>query len=318
MISLDVEEEGLFSGEYRGAGAGVDNARFLPRLLPLCRDLGYPLTLFCSWAVFNDAEAMRHVLRLRDEGSVEIGAHLHHWSTPPLEVGRDERAEPQRTHLMPREALAAKLTTLFDAGREATGERIVSFRMGRWDLKSELFPLLMGHGVENDCSIVPLRAFADGADHFLAPPEPYWVSFPDGKRLLEIPVTQIPPFAGMPRLWRKLCGNDAGKLDKFHYFGALSCNPLWHSAPFMRLAARLLAARGGQVLSFFWHSSEMAPGGSPKIRSEADQEKLLKKIYDFCAWLKENFDVEGKEARGLRDSGLNFPVHEAGGEGDWR
>ena len=57
VVSLDVEEEGLFSGHYATSGCGVSNVSLLPRLAPLSRDLGFPLTLFCAHTVFADAEA---------------------------------------------------------------------------------------------------------------------------------------------------------------------------------------------------------------------------------------------------------------------
>ncbi len=83
VISLDVEEEGLFSGRYAATGCGVRNVELLPRLAPLCRDLGFPLTLFCAYTVFASAPGRAVLARMRDDYGAEIGAHLHHWSTPP-------------------------------------------------------------------------------------------------------------------------------------------------------------------------------------------------------------------------------------------
>lgn len=83
VVSLDVEEEGLFSGHYATSGCGVSNVSLLPRLAPLSRDLGFPLTLFCAHTVFADAGACRVLEQMRDHYGAEIGAHLHHWSTPP-------------------------------------------------------------------------------------------------------------------------------------------------------------------------------------------------------------------------------------------
>ena len=80
IVSLDVEEEGLFSGHYAATGCSVRNVALLRRLAPLTRELGFPLTLFCAYTVFADAEACGHLAWMRDHCGAEIAAHLHHWS----------------------------------------------------------------------------------------------------------------------------------------------------------------------------------------------------------------------------------------------
>lgn len=318
FISLDVEEEGLFGGKYRRSNVSVTNVPLIRKLEPIFSEFGLPLTLFCAHPVFMDKDALDAILWAREFCGAEIGLHLHHWSSPPLSPRADENLPPERTHTLPRELLAEKLRILAKTCETATGERPESFRMGRWDLKSSLFPLLTEIGIKTDCSVSPLRIFKGGPDHFFAPSDPYWVELRGGEKILEVPVTQLPLFASLPRVWRNICRANVELADKFHFFGALSCNPLWHAAPVMRLAARLLAARGGKVISFFWHSSELLPGASPHTRSAADREKLLKKIFKFCAWLKKNFDLQGATAKDLYNRGSEFPVIEPRGGGDWR
>lgn len=321
VISLDVEEEGLFSGRYAATGCGVRNVELLPRLAPLCRDLGFPLTLFCAYTVFASAPGRAVLARMRDDCGAEIGAHLHHWSTPPLEGARTP-GEPVRTHLLPRDLLRRRLRTLLDAGRDFQSVPLTSFRMGRWDLKAEVRPLLAEEGILVDSSVCPLRAFRNGPDHFLAPADPYWVEGAPGKPLLEAPITQIPLVPGMERLWHGLTRATPQLLDRFHFFGALSANPFWHGARAMRLATRLHVRRGGRVLSLFWHSSEMLPGGSPHVPDEAAAQAALDRIFGFCVWLREHFAVEGVTATRLRALApeLGFARRDtapASGGGDW-
>lgn len=312
VISLDVEEEGLFSGCYAARDCGVTNVERLPRLAPLSDELGFPLTLFCAWTVFASAPARKVLARMRDRHGAEIGAHLHHWSTPPfggVEMGDAASGEPVRTHLLPRELLRRRLQSLLEAGREFQSAPITSFRMGRWDLKAEVRPLLAEEGILVDSSVCPLRVFRNGPDHFLAPPDPYWVPGAPGRPLLEAPITQVPLLPGMERLWRRLAGRDPGLLDRFHFFGALSANPFWHGERAMRLATRLHVRRGGKVLGLFWHSSEMLPGGSPQVPDEAAAQAALARIFRFCRWLRENFTVEGVTLTALRGVApeLGFP-----------
>lgn len=316
IVSLDVEEEGLFSGRYPAAGCGVRNVALLPRLAPLTRELGFPLTLFCAYTVFDNANARRTLAFMRDHCGAEIAAHLHHWSTPPLRSAGAETKIPERTHRMRSGLLRQCLDSLLTAGGRFQGAPLTSFRMGRWDLKSSLRPLLGEFGITLDSSVCPLRAFRDGADHFLAPADPFWV---DGTNqgLLESPVTQIAPAPWLARLWHKHVRQPA-LLDSFHRWGAVSANPVWHSEGIMRLATRLHVFRGGGVLHLFWHSSEMLPGASPNVPDQAASRALFKKIRSFLQWLKENFTVRAVTAAQLRGAAatLNFPGRPAGG-GDW-
>lgn len=86
----------------------------------------------------------------------------------------------------------------------------------------------------------------------------------------------------------------------------------------MRAATKMLLRRGGRVLSLFWHSSEMLPGGSPNIPDQAAADALYQKIYDYLRWLRENHDVMGVTAAELRAlaPSLRFGLRPTG-DGDW-
>ena len=246
ITSLDVEEEGLFSGSYPRKKLAVSNVSQLPILGPLSLDLGFPLTLFCTYSVFANAEAAKTVGWMKERCGAEIGAHLHHWSTPPYLENESEK--PERTDKMPEDLFISRLDSLLKAGKSFLGEPLRVFRMGRWDLKSRLLPILAGHGIKVDSSVNPLRAFRAGPNHFDAPADPYWVEFADGSRILEAPITQISLFPGLARMWQKIGSKNQKMLDSFHFFGALSVNPFWHGEKIMRLAVRLHKARGGRVI----------------------------------------------------------------------
>jgi hypothetical protein len=108
-------------------------------------------------------------------------------------------------------------------------------------------------------------------------------------------------------------------LDSFHFWGALSANPVWHSATVMRLAARWHVERGGKVLCLFWHSSEMMPGASPRITTQEHADALLGRVYDFLRWLKESYSATGVTLASLARDPLaqSFPARPADECGDW-
>lgn len=314
-ISLDVEEEGLFSSHYAHANLSLANVPLIRRLEPLYAESGFPLTLFCAHSVFANEQAAQAVIWMHDHCAAEIGAHLHHWSTPPF-AEETESGPPVRTHLLSPALLEQRLITLLRLGRQTAGYPLTSFRMGRWDLKNILLPLLAKHGIIVDSSICPLRSFAGGADHFLAPCEPYWVRTAPDQRILEAPVTQIPLSRRLARIWRKFA--PASIRDSFHFFAALSANPLWHGALARRWAVRLHTWRGGGILNFFWHSSEMMPKGSPHIPNQAAADRLLASVFAFCRWLRANYDVQPVTASQLPTLPLPYPERETlSGPGDW-
>ena len=314
IVSLDVEEEGLFSGNYAASGCGVRNVALLRRLAPLTLELGFPLTLFCAHAVFADAEACGHLAWMRDHCGAEIAAHLHHWSTPPLDARHDPHTPPERTDRLPRDLLRRRLHTLLEAGRAFQSAPLTSFRMGRWDLKAAIRPLLAEAGITLDSSVCPLRTFRHGPDHFLAPADPWWPE--DTPGLLESPITQIPLSRTLARAWHALVGQRWA--DAFHFWGALSANPVWHAPAVMRAAVRLHRARGGKVLHLFLHSSELLPGGSPHVPDQQAADALYGKLYAFLRWLGETFVVHGLTAAQLaaQAPSLGF-AHLWGTQGDW-
>ena len=91
-VSLDVEEEGLFGGRYARRGFSTANTASLARLAPLC-ERGIRPTLFCAHSVLADSASRPALAHLRDRYGAEIGAHLHHWNTPPLTFDGPARSE---------------------------------------------------------------------------------------------------------------------------------------------------------------------------------------------------------------------------------
>ena len=66
VVSLDVEEEGLFGGRYTRRACSTRNTESLRRLEALCR-LGVRPTLFCAHSVLTDASSRETLACLRDE-----------------------------------------------------------------------------------------------------------------------------------------------------------------------------------------------------------------------------------------------------------
>lgn len=323
--SLDVEEEGLFGGRYIRRRPSVTNTARLAQLEPLCAE-GLRPTLFCAHSVLTDPASCATLARLRDRFGAEIGAHLHHWNTPPLTWENPARSDARAGAAyavdappdpaenadaadkapaagVPLPLMAAKLARLFKAGRDFQSAPLTSFRMGRWDLHRAHWPLLAQAGVLCDASVRPLHCAArpmQGPDHFDAPFEPYWVPT-GGKNIFEVPLTVTPLARPLPPLLRAMPGK-AGSAARagLKTWGALALLPVYHPLWAMQAVTRLFVARGGRVLSLTWHSSEMMPGGAPHIPDEAAVTRLLTKIRAWMTWLRGRWPVRSLSMQELR------------------
>lgn len=341
--SLDVEEEGLFGGRYERHAPGVTNTARLAQLEPLCAE-GLRPTLFCAYSVLTDPASCVMLARLRDKFGAEIGAHLHHWSTPPfrpqdvaphgpcgntadvLDALADQAENANHASSVPAARvplplMAAKLEQLFKAGRDFQSAPLTSFRMGRWDLHRAHWPLLAQAGVLCDASVRPLHCGArpsQGPDHFSAPYDPYWVST-GGKNIFEVPLTVTPLARPLPQLLRSMPGN-AGRAARagLKTWGALALLPVYHPLWAMKAVTRLFVARGGRVLSLTWHSSEMMPGGAPHMPDEAAVTRLLTKIRAWLTWLRGHWSVRCLSMHELRlEVGPKAPCPQPKKTCDW-
>jgi hypothetical protein len=300
VFSVDVEEEGLFSGRYAARAEGVSNVAALSRLEFLARDHGLPLTLLCTWPVLADAACAALLRRWQDELGAEIGAHLHPWNTPPLADGAATDWTPSEA--MDPALLEAKLATLLAACGEVAGRAPTSFRMGRFDLGPKVRGLLSRHGLRVDSSLVPgrhpdrhpIRYPGALPMSFLCPADPHPLAAAPGDeaRVLEAPITMVPLLPGLPRLaWAaaKLLPEGAGAslLRSFRRWAMTGVQPAWFPLASMKLAARLHLARGGRVIHMFLHSSELSPGHAAHLPDEAAVERVLARIRAFIPWLGE-------------------------------
>lgn len=298
VISIDVEEEGLFSGEYPRTPPGVANVSRLRLLEFIPREFGLPLTLLVTYHVAQDPGARQVLSKWRDRFGAEIGAHLHPWNTPPFKSF--SLPEPVRSEDLPLSLLREKLLNLTSTLEDLLGAVPRSFRMGRFDWGPRILSLLPEFGLQVDSSMVPLTYKIGGPDHFLAPADPFWLPYsaPDGRRLLEAPVTMVPLWARAPRRIYRLSAALPVKwgqllLTWFSFLQAAGVHPTWFPLPPMRWAARLHRRRGGQVLNMFLHSTELQPGASPAFPTEEAVQRLVGKIRLFLTWLRQTGPLQG-------------------------
>ena len=289
-VTIDVEEEGLFSGRYSPVAEGVTNVARLDRLAWLARDLGLPLTLLADYPVIADSGCAALLTRWREDLGAEIGAHLHPWNTPPF----DDAVDNLDSGSMPPELVAAKLARLRDMITDRTGTAPVSFRMGRWDFSDTVRRAVEDAGFLVDSSVVPLKTTPAGNDWFNAPADPHFLGSGD---LFEVPPTMVPVFPAAARLAAR---SGPTAMRKFSTFMAVGVQPVWYSLAAMKLAAILHERRGGEVLTLFFHSSELLPGASPHFPTEDSVTAFLDKLRAFFDWLGQRTELSGCTLSDLR------------------
>lgn len=290
VITIDVEEEGLFGGTYPRSGATVSNVALLEKLEWLTMNFDLPLTLLVDHAVASSGICAAVLQHWQNDLGAEIGAHLHPWNTPPFGDG-----DPLVSTAMPPELLSAKLGNVLVAVEACVGERPRSFRMGRWDFSENVRRAVLASGLQVDASVAPLKHTPAGTTWFNAPAEPFWLDAEHS--VLEVPLTVLPI---VPALGRLAANMGKSVTRRFSSFGALGIQPVWFPAWSMRQAVRLHVHRHGEVLNLFFHSSELLPGASPHFPTEQSVRDFLEKLRTFVVWLKQYVAVEGRTLSGLR------------------
>ncbi len=293
-IVIDVEEEGLFTGRYPRK-VTVDNVKHLPSLAPLTEECGIPLTLVCAHPVLVDAKCCQTLEQMRNKYNAEIGVHLHYWCTPPysaIEQASDEMYPYVEAKDVNREELAAKFRAIFAAAKDFCGHDVTTFRMGRWDMPRELWPMLAENGIKVDSSIRPWQYPKNWRDHFLAPTQPYKVQVGD-KTIIEIPDTSVPLVPVTPAIQRAMYNAPALLKHSWHQTLVMLPSPVHHNLAYMMAAAKVMLARGDKVLNLTWHSTEIAAGATPHLPTQASVDKVILRAKKFLQWLHKQVPVRG-------------------------
>jgi hypothetical protein len=289
LVTVDAEGDDLWS---RPRDITTRNARCLPRFQALCERFGFKPVYLANHEMAHSAAFVEFARDVLKRGAGEVGMHLHAWSSPPHYdlTGDDDRHQPYLIEY-PERVMRAKIRALTRLLEERFGRRMVSHRAGRWAFDGRYAAMLADEGYLVDCSVTPgvdWRAHAGdprgrgGTDYRRFPEEPYLpdpadVSRPGAGPLLEVPLTsyasalyRLAPWAYRTRGLRR-----AARLASQGI--AWLCLAEADLPGMLALAARA-RARGARHVQLMLHSSELMPGGSPRLRSAGDVERLYEHI----------------------------------------
>lgn len=245
---------------------------------------------------------------LRD-GACDVGAQLHPWVNPPFTeaVGHDNSFAGN----LPLATELAKARALTEALVDAFGQHPGIYRTGRFGVGPRTADILKHLGYVADSSASPcwppamLRA-QPGA--WQAAPCPYWVDHE--KKLLEIPVSAA------------LVGRLAGRVGRFlapwlfhprtqamHLPGIaartgmlerIRLTPEGTTIAEAKRLTRALRAAGQKVFVVTYHSPSLAPGHTPYVRNEAQRDRFLDWLDEYCTFFREELGGRPSTWRELR------------------
>ncbi|QEF99655.1 hypothetical protein Mal15_37210 [Stieleria maiorica] len=299
VVTIDTEEEGLWSGDYPLTGE-VTNIRGVPRFQELCDRHGVRPTYLIDAPVVQSDEAVGILRPIQDDDRAEIGTHVHPWNNPPT----SEERSPRNSYLcnLPEQLQREKIAWLTDMIESRFGRRPRSFRAGRYGLDIHGARILQELGYLVDSSVIPLTDYtpAGGPDFRRAPMAPYHVGGDDliephrSGQLYEVPVT-----VGFTHRWFELAGwlrsqahrpllrrlRMVGILDRLGLATRVKMSPEQSNARQMMRLARSYQQRGYPILMLMFHSSSLVPGFSPYVRNERDLDDFynrLNTVFHYC------------------------------------
>lgn len=312
IVTVDTEEEGLWSGQFRRHGNTVENVKHgVPWFQELCARHAIRPTYLVDAPVVEDDEAVYLLRKYREQGQCEIGAHVHPWCNPPFE----EDPIPRNSFLcnLPPPLQWAKIEWLSDRIAEKFGAQPTAFRAGRYGIGAHGLVALESLGYRADSSVLPFVDYsAQGGPNFSQfPVVPFvpleTVVWADGSTAIASrseslqmqPVIEIPVASGYTRWpferWHRLrrmivsLGGKAlrlpGLLDRLNLARYVKFSPEQASLRRLKQLAGVYCRYHLPVMVMMLHSTSLVAGGSPYCRNEQDRMRMaetLNGIFRYC------------------------------------
>jgi hypothetical protein len=301
VVTVDTEADGQWD---HGRPLATANVVAWPPFQDLCRRHAVRPTYLVTSEIAEDPRAVAFLRPLAAAGEVEVGAHLHPWTTPPFVeapgLRQNDRAHAFPCHLEP-DLLLAKLVTLTDQVTRAAGVRPTSYRAGRFGIDAVGARLLAQLGYEVDSSVTPFVSWTahtgrpgrgGGPDFRRHDPYPFRVAGTGTPGLVEVPVTIMPTYALTRRVpwllehWHARPARLGGRARRF----LPRPQPLWlRPRPdyvLSDLQTLVVEAERARLpcAVFMFHSSELLAGASPYRPTQDDVDVLLRLLDDLFAW----------------------------------
>ncbi len=297
LITIDTEGDNLWA--VRGypkplSRLTVRNGAYLERFQILTERYG----LVPTYLVDQEMAFCQPLLDMacQHKVSLEIGMHMHAFSTPPYYALTDHGGGNKAyAGEYPEEVQQEKIRGITMLLKERFHCDILSHRGGRWYIDAGLAKILREEGYYVDCTVTPGVDWtfnrgqvygSRGVDYRRAPKHAYSLSPKDvckpgnvgHSTLYEVPMsTRLTKLSFKERLsnfapWQRQC-------SKVEWL-----RPNGHNLSTMLNLVDRIGAEDVDFLEFMLHSSELMPGGSPTFQTESSIEQLyedLKQLFQY-------------------------------------
>ncbi len=292
VVSVDTEEDNWVATR---SGITVENIRELRRLRRFFDGLGVRPTYFTTYQVAMQPWAADILREACADGRAEIGAHLHPWNTPPIELPLTPRITMMKN--LPRSLQVEKLRLLTVTLEDAFGAAPTAFRAGRFGLDAGGVSALLACGYRTDSSVTPFvswEAVDDGPTFVGAPLNAYRIAegqdvrvpAPDGQ-LVEVPFTcgytrwssvRWPLVDRVLRARLAQAVRVPGILARSRVVKRAMLSPEFESVRDLLALSRGALAGGVRHLHLSFHSVVLRPGLTPWTSSARDVERVFATI----------------------------------------
>jgi hypothetical protein len=250
-------------------------------------DMGIRPIYVVDYPVASQPQGYEPLRKIFEARQCVIGAHLHPWTTPPLEETVSDFNSYQ-CNLEPALEIR-KIAVLKDQIERSFGAAPLFFKAGRYGVAPRTFEALSDMGFAVDLSIMPLADFrADGGPDFRDTRAMPYVA---QERLLSLPMTrgQIGLLTPTSTRAHRIVQSPIlkamklpGILARLGLVNTVTLTPEGISADEQIGLIRALFARGTRHFVLHYHSPSLVPGNTPYVRSQADLKAFLHRIQTVC------------------------------------
>lgn len=259
-------------------------------------------TYLLTYPVLEDDDAVRLLRRQIARGRCEAGVQLHPWVNPPFEDGQIDgpgRGASYSGNLAPG-LESRKLLALKQLFAERLGAEPRIYRAGRYGFGRDTAALLEAEGFAIDTSVAPRTSAVEdgGPDYTGYDYRPFW--FGEHRRILELPLCRsIVGWGGRlaPPVYRALSSPALRRLrapgiaTRLRFAERITLSPEGNDVGAMLRLLRHLLARGQTVFVLSFHSSSLAPGRNPYVRSRADLHGFYDRLSGILDAMATRLDV---------------------------
>lgn len=309
-VVIDTEEEFDWGQPFSRSNTSTSSIAAQPLAHQRIFDKhGVVPTYVIDWPVANDAEAVKVLKSLMNEGRCEIGTHLHPWVSPP----HDEEVNTHNSYAgnLPQGLEYRKLELLTQAIETSFGKRPIVFKAGRYGVGPHTADTIARLGYLIDASVVPYTDMrGDGGPDFSKhSAHPYWFTA-HNQTLLELPATA--GYAGKLHrrgqwLYPYMQENMAQRLrltgvtSRTGLLERVKLTPEGYSAKDLINLTRCLYAQGCRFFGLTYHSPSLALGNTPYVKSPDDLEVFLSVIDQYISFFLSEFGGTTLSSSGYRN-----------------